>query len=720
MLANDSESELERMLQSVAQSWTDGAEVNWAEVRRWSEAEAGSAAPPRRVSLPTYAFDREPFWIDVPTKTDDEDSVLHNPEKTMFDDCFYICSWKRSMPPKLFAAEDLTQWKTCWLILGDRGELVSGLTARLTHLGQTVVTVIAGSRFNKLRENVYEINPQERLDYDALLSELKAADRKPDRVVHMWSVTKDAEIQSGFDSLVDCQRNGFYSLLYLAQALFSQAQARDNEIKITVISNDLHFVTGDEVFRPEKATLTGPLKVISQEMPNIDCRSIDFTFPAGETTYPQRAIDQLLRELTGKTSDRMVAYRREHRWIQSFERVRLEPAADVAALFRANGVYLITGGLGGMGLTLAERLSQIVKTKLVLTNRSGFIPKDAWQSWLAEHSEDDAVGRKIRKLQALEALGSELMICQADVADETAMQEVVRLAHQRFGEIHGVIHAAGVAGGGMIQQRAPEMIANVLAPKTKGTLVLDRLFAGKPLDFFVLCSSVASLVGGVGTVDYCAANAFLDAFAQYSRSKTGTNVLSINWDTWLDTGMAINTASEQSEEQTGMRASQAVEAFVRILSSSPLPQMVVSARDLPTLYQHYQHLKASSVLKRLEEKRMMRVAHPRPALASVYVGPRNDVEQTIADIWQQILGIENIGISDNFFELGGNSLVALQLMSRIIETFNVEPPLDKFFEAPRISDLALQIVHQLAELTDQTLLAEMLLELEQDNSQAIT
>jgi acyl carrier protein len=182
---------------------------------------------------------------------------------------------------------------------------------------------------------------------------------------------------------------------------------------------------------------------------------------------------------------------------------------------------------------------------------------------------------------------------------------------------------------------------------------------------------------------------------------------------------AHETTETENDVGHGMRSSEGIEVFARVLSSSTLPQIIVSTRDFPELCRHYQNVKASTAVKAIEEARVITAAHPRPALANAYAAPRNEMEETIADIWQRVLGIENIGISDDFFDLGGDSLVALQLMSRLRESFNVEPPLVRFFESPTISSLALLVVQQLAEMTDQNALSEILLELERDSSQAI-
>ena len=176
-----------------------------------------------------------------------------------------------------------------------------------------------------------------------------------------------------------------------------------------------------------------------------------------------------------------------------------------------------------------------------------------WSQWIASHDALDSVSAMIHQLRAMEELGAEVMVARADVANLAQMHDVVEAATQRFGELHGVIHSAGIAGGGMIQLKQASGASAVLNPKVHGTLVLDAIFKAKPLDFMVLCSSLTSVLGGFGQLDYCAANAFMDAYANGHPTAAAFTVC-INWDTWKEVGMAVKTVlpadlSEHRAEQ---------------------------------------------------------------------------------------------------------------------------------------------------------------------------
>jgi acyl carrier protein len=283
------------------------------------------------------------------------------------------------------------------------------------------------------------------------------------------------------------------------------------------------------------------------------------------------------------------------------------------------------------------------------------------------------------------------------------MERAIAVAEQRFGPINGVIHAAGVPDGALIPLRTDEVCEAVLAPKIRGTLILDRLLNGRQLDFFVLCSSLASIQAPIGQVGYCAASAFLDAFAFDRTVRNGTFTLAINWDTWQQVGMAVEAskklasgldpASQSQLDQAienGLLTSQGVEVFRRCLSGS-LPQVVVSTQDLQMRMRasraQSSHLTAASGVDDREIS-----AHARPDLETEYVAPRNDVERTIAEQWQQMLGIDSVGVHDSFFELGGDSLCAIQLLPRIRARFGADLPMATFFNGPTVAEVAAEIM----------------------------
>jgi acyl carrier protein len=229
-----------------------------------------------------------------------------------------------------------------------------------------------------------------------------------------------------------------------------------------------------------------------------------------------------------------------------------------------------------------------------------------------------------------------------------------------------------------------------LSPKVDGTLALARALEDHPLDFLVLCSSTTSLTGGGGQVDYCGANAFLDAFARAHARQSGTFTVSVNWDAWRDVGMAVDTAvpDQIARERAaillrGIAPEEGVEAFRRILAHCTVPQIAVTPAGLAPVTGE-----ATAPACEQEAATGAVSTHPRPHLSVEYVEPSNDVERALCEIWQELLGIDRVGVHDDFFELGGHSLMATQIVSRVRERCALDVSLKDFFEAATISMLA--------------------------------
>ncbi|MDF5719756.1 MAG: SDR family oxidoreductase [Rhizonema sp. PD37] len=691
------QSDIAFLLNTLSQLWLTGTKIDWssfyANERRY------------RTALPTYPFDRQRYWIEPQSSTVSVTTYQESLHKqTDLADWFYIPVWKESQPLEPVENTELVKQKSCWLVFVDKYDVGSLIVKLLQQQGQDVITVLVGDKFTKLSDRAYCVNPQQKDDYDALLQALSDRDLTPQIIAHLWGIKGNNEIPSEIESFETNQHFGFYSLLFLAQALGQQSIT--NPLQILVVTNNVHDVTGDENLCPEKATVLGACKVIRQEYPNIACRNIDIVIHKSGTWQQEKLIEQLIAEFTIQPTDLVIAYRGHHRWIQTYEAVRLEKPCSGKTRLRQGGVYLITGGLGSLGLILAEYLAQTVQPKLVLISRSGLPQRDEWEKWLVTHDDQDEVSHKIKKVQTLEQLGAEVLVESADVADLKQMGRVIALVTEHFGEIHGVIHAAGVVGEKSqraIQETSQTDCQCQFQPKVHGLYVLEKVLLGKELDFCLLLSSLSSILGGLGYVAYSAANIFMDAFAHKQNQTSPVPWISINWDMWqLKQKEEKNITYKTTLAKLGIIPTEGVEVFQRILSRSQLNQVIVSTGDLQIRIEQW--LKRESLPNieqnnssdnKLALSNFATPTHPRPNLGNDYVAPRTDVEQTIANIWQQLLGIERIGIYDNFFELGGHSLLATQVISQLRKSFPIELSLRGiFFDYSTIAELA-QLIEQM-------------------------
>ncbi|MDZ8092004.1 MAG: SDR family NAD(P)-dependent oxidoreductase [Nostoc sp. DedQUE05] len=678
----EQQSDVSFVLQTLGQLWLFGVDIDWSEF--YTEEQR------HRLPLPTYPFERQRYWIEAKNPGKDDAHIVSLTKKADIADWFYLPFWKPSLPPVELDSQILITKKSCTLVFLDECGLGIKLVKQLEKQNQDVITVKIGDQFIILGDG-YTINPENNQDYDILFQELLRKNKLPQTIIHLWNVTNISEHELEIPELESAQIKGFYSLLFIAQALGRQ-ETSDN-FQITVISNNLQSVTGTEVLCPEKATLIGPIKVIPQEYANINCRSIDVILPPKDSWQEEKLIEKLLAELTVDNSEKLIAYRGLNRWVQSFEPVHFDKAKIETPRLRERGVYLITGGLGGIGLVLAEYLARTVQAKLLLVGRSALPKKDEWSQWLSTHDESDNTSYKIRKVQELEDLGAEVLAIAADVSNIEQMQSAIAQAQQQFGQLNGVIHSAGVPGGGVIQRKTLEEAESVLAPKVKGTIVIDAIVKDTELDFFILVSSNSSIVAEFGQVDYCAANAFLDAFAHCNAAKQGRFTTSINWDSWQEVGMAVNTELPQRLQELrkenlkqGILSNEGVDVFLRILEN-PMPQVVISTSDLLNVLKQYNSYNQIQTIELLEAVNSSKLKYPRPELSNDYIAPRNKNEQKLVEIWQEVIGIERIGIYDNFFELGGDSLIGIQLMTIVNKAFNSNLSIAKLYECPNIGSM---------------------------------
>ena len=687
----EQQSDVAFLLSNLGKLWLVGVDVKWS----------GFYASERRhrIPLPTYPFERQPYWIELNRQVQDDHQTSASPaKKTNIADWFYIPCWRQSTSLQLFQKEKSLEQQSRWLVFVDTYGLGSEFAETLKQQGQDVIVVRIADNFAKLNDSTYAINPQERDDYDALLQVLGEQNWTPQGITHFWSVApnetlpklkldEQVQLQSRYQFFEDCQSLGFYSLLFLTQSLAKQNVT--NSIKLMVVTSNIHDVTGGENLCPEKSTILGPCKVIPQEYPNITCCCFDVVLPELGTQLSSKLIDSLIGEFAAQPTENIVAYRGHHRWIQTYEPIRLDKNSLGRNKLRKGGVYLITGGLGNVGLLLAEYLAQTVQAKLILLGRKGLPERDRWQEWLINHDEDDSISRKIRKVHSLIALGAEVLAISADVADEQQMHNAIASATQQFGAINGVIHAAGMVEDDYpIIETSKALAQSKFNPKVYGLFVLEKVLQGQELDFCQLTSSLSSILGGLGYTSYCAANIFMDAFTHNYNKTSLFPWSSFNWEDWITEEDQQNADTLSTLYKYGMTSkANSIDAFERLLSMCGFPQVVVSSGDLQARIREWIKLE-SLKNSELQKGQNLLLKHQRPRLDIAYIAPRNEIEEAVANIWQEILGIEQIGIYDNFFELGGNSLLALQTISHFSKVFGININLRIYLEEPTIFEIS--------------------------------
>ncbi|SMX26462.1 Phthiocerol/phenolphthiocerol synthesis polyketide synthase type I PpsE [Pelagimonas phthalicica] len=531
------------MFEVMGRLWALGAEIDWEQI--WGEARRV------RVPLPTYAFQRSPYFI-APgeAKTDTASQYL------MRSDDISDWGWKPVWRPRSAQVEvdiaDLAEADPqTWLIFRDESGLASGAATQLRAANHQVVEVSVGDSFARLSEDHYLLSPERgREGYDMLLQDLAARGVVPTRIAHFWLVTQDESHRPGSSFFHRVQEQGFYSLMFLAQALAEEGTAKPH---ISIFTNSAAKLRDEALPYPAKATIAGPARVIPRELPGVTVSTCDLELPkapqssfwgrakamASHATSMQALTSRVLEELLAEPADLVAALRKDRRFEAAMKPVKLDDTPKVAS----NGTYLITGGFGGIGQSLAMDFAQH-GAKLILLARKSLPDRAEWDSYVTRHAPTDAIARRIRAVQALEEAGATVMVRAADVCNRDQMQAVKDAAEAEFGPITGVIHGAGVIDDAPLMTKTPASVEDVFTPKIHGTEVLGQVFPDGSVDWMVLFSSSSTVTAPAGQIDYVAANEYLNAFA---RARSGaTKVVAINWGIWNEVGMAAEAVAARS------------------------------------------------------------------------------------------------------------------------------------------------------------------------------
>jgi len=476
---------------------------------------------------------------------------------------------------------------------------------------------------------------------------------------------------------------------------------------LTFLTTNSYAVTPHDSLDPTKAKAQGLSQVIAQEYPGTDCRLIDIEPSA-------RTLQAISRELISpyNPDQRQIAYRSGQRWIHTYEALPLTERTPLH--LKRGGTYVIVGDLiEGLGMVYAQALVKEWDAKLILLGRAGLPAAAEWEKWLLTHGPQHGVSQLIRKLQTLGQEGKQFCWFSGSLADADWVSASIAAGIKRLGktsgsEITGVFHA-GVMGDRAsceISQLTDAEIDRICQNKVEGMRSLQQALIHRSVGFYILQSSLSSVVGGVGFGAYAAANRYLDALAiQQNNAKNvapetpSPHWLSLNWDACKLDDIADSATSELMA--LAMTAEEVWQTTQRALAQPGFSQLVISPRPLaPRLAKAFAPQPIESITKAHETSTSSTAPsnHSRPTLATEYVAPRTPVEQTVAQAMGDLLGIAKVGIHDNFFELGGHSLLAIQAVTQLRQKFPVELPMRAFlFEAPTVAGIANIIQEQIDE-----------------------
>ncbi|MCP4137976.1 MAG: SDR family NAD(P)-dependent oxidoreductase, partial [bacterium] len=405
----------------------------------------------------------------------------------------------------------------------------------------------AGS-YRDYGDNIYEIDPGSKDDYTMLINSFIEKKIPVNSILHLWNYShKDLNLSSA-EELRAVLTTGIYSLFLLSQVLMEMKTG--NKIKLLYI----HYRSKENI-QPWNSAVGGFIKTINQENPQYEYHMIRLD---RKNISPTEFFNISVKEFANEDSRAMeVQYTGSERMIKSLLELEIgEPEPEQELSFKQGGVYCITGGTGGLGLIFAGYLSEKYHASLILTGRSDL---------------DDSRRQAIEKINEK---GGEAFYVSADVSNTDSLKRALKEGKEKFGELNGIIHAAGVLDDSFILKKSMESFSKVLLPKIQGTVNLDIATKDEKLDFFVLFSSITSIFGNTGQADYAAGNSFMDAFADYRNALVAMgnrdgSTISINWPLWREGGMDIGSEMEEYiKEKTGMsllEVPQGIEAFEHAL-----------------------------------------------------------------------------------------------------------------------------------------------------------
>jgi len=642
----------EEMLAALGQLWAHGAAADWTAFHRNQRR--------LRVSLPPYPFERQSYWIGTRPDTAAAPQQLRDTA-----DWFYRVFWhEAALAGSNRPDQTVSPSGRRVLVFDDQGFLGATVINELTARACQPIIVRQGTGFACIREDEYTLDPGQPNGFRQLATKVCATGTRLSGVIDCW--TASPLTPSGLTDLDSAAVVTLLAPMRLAHALSDQPTVRP--LPLLLVARGTTRVLDHDPIDPARALGVGCARVLPQEHPGLRVTHVD-------VDADPSVAGLLVSEFAAGAPEPAIAMRGGRRFVETFEPLVIRSAKTPENLPK-QPVVMITGGLGHMGLSLAEGLFQDLHARLILVGRSALPDASQWVS----KSEDPATSAEqrilLRRLGAMRAQRDEVLVLKADFNQAEEVNAAVDAAIARFGPIDLVVHGAARIDAAAFASAADTDLAVVEAqfsPKLRGLFHLMNALRGREPRRWVLHSSISAVLGGLGLAAYAGANSMLDALAV----KGGADWLSIDWDAW------DNAAEAQSASMPlAIKPAEGTQAFLRILAAPAGSRVLVVVNLADRLQAWVRHGDATP------EKGTVVDRHHRPNLATPFVEPRTETERQLAEIWGSQLGLDSIGIHDRFFDLGGHSLLAAQIASEICDRFQIEMPVLKLFQAPTVAELA--------------------------------
>jgi NAD(P)-dependent dehydrogenase (short-subunit alcohol dehydrogenase family)/acyl carrier protein len=552
--------------------------------------------------------------------------------------------------------------------------------------GDRCFLVSPGASYSQTGEFRFTVNPVSPADFAELFAEVIQRSPYSCRgVVHLWSEATGVSAGLSSQKFEEIHRLGCFAILHALQALVKTAAKVQPRLWI-VTRCAQHLTVAPRSLSIDQAMLWGMGRVIAWEHPELWGGLIDLD--------ADQYIDEmgtLYEEFTAGDGEDQVAYRDGKRYVARLVS-GLDRTLTGSPMLKPEASYVVTGGLGSLGMRVAQWLIQRGVSNLILLGRSA-------------PSEE-----KREEILKMASGGAQVKTFCCDVANEEQLAAVLSEIERSMPPIRGVIHAAGILDDGILMMQTAERFTRVMDAKVTGAWNLHIQTARLPLDFFVLFSSAASLLGSPGQGNYAAGNAFLDGLAQHRRLG-GLPAISINWGPWAEAGMAADLARRSTRQwiPEGVRALSMADGLAALggLLNEPLAQVAVMPVDWPRFLGQFPETREPRVLARIAAEASRSGGRPATKVQSrvredLISAPSKERRAfLIAYLQRQVGAVMGLSTAElpepdqGFFEMGLDSLMALELKNRLSTVAGKDLPASLMFNYPNIAALADYVLSEL-------------------------
>ncbi|MBE9224387.1 SDR family NAD(P)-dependent oxidoreductase [Phormidium sp. LEGE 05292] len=644
--------EWQQLLTSLASLYEAGVTIDWSGFHR--------DYPGNKVTLPNYPFQRERYWIES-TTTPYQASEFVSSEN---QEWCYELEWQQQERREELAPKKSSTSPENWLIFADRQGISQELSNLWNSLSKTCILVFPGTEYQQISAQEFTINPSNSQDFDRLLQSNKIPIKG---IVYLWSLNAvEAKDLTGGELEIASQI-GCGGVLSLIQSIAKQGYSQPPSLWL-VTKGAQPVNVGTQLTGVAQSTLWGLGSVISNEHPELNCRLVDLD-PA-----EHQNVENLSQEIgfqPSTSSENQIAFRNGKRYVNRI--IKQQKIGKQSLNFKADRTYLIAGGMGGIGLLVAQWLVEQGAKHLVLVGRS---------------QQNETTSSTINRL---EEMGAQVVAIAADISKEAEVASLLNQINTTMPPLKGIIHAAGVIDDRLLLEHQWQLFAKVFAPKVSGAWNLHRFTQDLDLDFFVLFSSVAQILGYVGTANYAAANAFLDTLAHYRRS-LNLPALSINWGPWSQVGMVAKLDNREVERMqtrgiNPLAPKQALAVLQQLLNQSSA-QVTVLAMDWSKYIS--QSTNVSAFFANFTSAKPMQKSEFLAQLEATKNGGYQLVIDRVTEQVSQVLGrkLSTPELEQGFFDLGMDSLTAVELRNRLQKSFACSLPATLSFDYPNVKVLA--------------------------------